>query len=135
MSLLAIEITFVLIVLGFTGRIYSNIITNIIESSTYSNLIILSAITLALGPVANSQLAVALVYSLVGMVFVIVMGVIVYHFHTLYIAHTLVLRIQTKISDFFRGVKTAKKDEEPLESATKVVTETVIELREPLLDN
>ena len=139
MSLLAIIITFVLIVLGLTlisGRIYSNIITNIIESSTYSNLIILSAITLAVGPVANSRLSAALVYSLVGMVFVIMVGVIVYHFHTLYTAHTLVLRIQTKISDFFRGVKTAKKDEETSpESATKVVTTTVIELREPLLDN
>ena len=139
MSLLAIIITFVLIVLGLTlisGRIYSNIITNIIESSTYSNLIILSAITLALGPVANSRLPVALVYTLVGMVFAIMMGIIVYHFHTLYTAHIFVLRIQTKISDFFRGVKTPKKDEEPSpKSATKVVTTTVIELREPLLDN
>ena len=139
MSLLAIIITFVLIVLGLTlisGRIYSNIITNIIESSTYSNLIILSVITLAMGPVANSQLAVALVYSLVGMVFAIMVGVIVYHFHTLYTAHTLVLRIQIKISNFFHGVKTPKKNEElSPESATKVVSTTVIELREPLLDN
>ena len=111
-------------------------ILSIIESSTYSNLIILSAITLAMGPDANSQLVAALVYSLVGMVFAIMVGVIVYHFHTLYTAHTLVLRIQIKISNFFRGVKTPKKNEElSPESATKVISTTVLELREPLLDN
>ena len=138
MSLLAIIITFVLIALGLTliyGRIYSNIFANITESLAYSNLIILSAITLAVGPVANSRLAAALVYSLVGMMFVIMMGVIVYHFHTLYISHSLKLKVQANISHLIGRLKTPKEDEEPTpNSATKEVSTTVIELREPLLD-
>ena len=138
MSLLAIIITFVLIALGLTliyGRVYSNIFANITESLAYSNLIILSAITLAVGPVANSQLAAALVHSLVGMMFVIMMGIIVYHFHTLYIAHSLKLKAQANISHLIGRLKRPKEDEEPTSnSATKEVSTTVIELREPLLD-
>ena len=127
-----------LIVLGLTlikGRVYSNIIANVTESLAYSNLIILSAITLAVGPVANSRLAVALVHSLVGMVFVIIMGIIVYHFHILYISHSLKLKIQTKISHLIGRFKTQKKDGEPTSKSTaKEVSTTVVELREPLLD-
>ena len=138
MSLLAIIITFVLIALGLTliyGRVYSNIFANITESLAYSNLIILSAITLAVGPVANSRLAAALVHSLVGMMFVIMMGIIVYHFHILYISHSLKLKVQANISHLIGRLKTPKEDEEPTSnSATKEVSTTIIELREPLLD-
>ena len=77
-----------------SGRIYTSSYTNIIETLVYSKLITLSVITCVIGPSAKS----ALVYSLVGMVFVIMIGIIVYHIHTLYIAHSLVLGIQAKIS-------------------------------------
>ena len=88
-----------------------------------------------MGPVANSHLAAALVYSLVGMMFVIMMGVIVYHFHTLYIAHSLKLKVQANISHLIGRLKRPKEDEEPTSnSATKEVSTTIIELREPLLD-
>ena len=139
-SLLAIIITFVIIFLAFTllpGKIYASSYMNIIESLVYFNVIILSAITFPEGPGANSRLSVALAYSLVGVVFVIMMGIVVYHIHTLYIAHSLVLRIQAKISKVFYHAKMSKKEEEPISENTlkgTSTTVTVLELREPLLE-
>ena len=139
-SLLAIIITFFIIFLAFTllpGKIYARSYMNITESLVYLNVIILSAITFPEGAGANSRLSVALVYSLVGMVFVIMMGIIVYHVHTLYIAHSLVLRIQAKISKVFHHAKMSKKEEEPISENTlkgTSTTVTVLELREPLLE-
>ena len=133
LSLLAIIFTFVIIVLAFAllpGRIYTNSYTNIIESLVYSNLILLSGVILSSS--ANSSAALAMVYSLVGMVFVIMMGIIVYHVHTLYIARSFVLRIQAKISKVFHQVK--KEDEQIFENTPKEVSTTVIELREPLME-
>ena len=133
LSLLAIIFTFVIIVLAFAllpGRIYTSSYTNIIESLVYSNLILLSGVILS--SAANSSAALAMVYLLVGMVFVIMMGIIVYHFHTIYIAHSFVLRIQAKISKVFHKVK--KEDEQIFENTSKEVSTTVIELREPLLE-
>ena len=134
-NLLAIIITFFVIVLAYAlipGRIYTRNYTNIIETLVYSNLIILSAITFAVRPGVNSRFLVALAYSLVGMVFVIMMGIIVYHVHTLYIDRSLVLRIQAKISKVFHH---AKISNEPIsENIPKEVSTTVIELREPLLE-
>ena len=78
-SLFAIIITFFIIVLIFAlipGRIYTNSYTNIIESLVYSNLIVLSGVVLSLGP--YHIISTALVYSLVGMVFVIMISIIVY---------------------------------------------------------
>ena len=133
LSLLAIIFTFVIIVLAFAllpGRIYTSSYTNIIESLVYSNLILLSGVILS--SAANSSAALAMVYLLVGMVFVIMMGIIVYHFRTIYIAHSFVLRIQAKISKVFHQVK--KEDEQIFENTSKEVSTTVIELCEPLLE-
>ena len=140
-NLLAIIVTFVIIVSVFAllpGRIYTSSYTNIIETLVYSNLIILSAIAFAVGHGVNSRLSAALAYSLVGMVFVIMVGIIVYHFHILYLAHSFVPRIQAKLSDIFKHVRTSKKEDEPIsENTPKEIstTTTVIELREPLLEN
>ena len=131
-NLLAIIITSVIIVSVFAllpGRIYTSSYTNIIETLVYSNLIILSVLKCTMGPCAKSPL----VYSLVGMVFVIMMGIIVYHVHTLYIARSLVLRIQAKISKVFHHAKMLKEDELSENTPTEVST-TIIELREPLLE-
>ena len=139
-NLLTIAITFGIIVLAFAllpGRIYTSSYTNIIESLVYSNLSILSIVILALGPDTKSRLSTALVYSLVGTVFVIMMGIIVYHFHILYTAHSLGLGLQAKISKVIHQVKMAKKDGEQISKNTamaKEVSTTVIELREPLLE-
>ena len=136
-NLLTIAITFGIIVLAFTllpGRIYTSSYTNIIESLVYSNLV-LSTIILALGPDTKSRLSTALVYSLVGMVFVIMMGIIVYHIHILYTAHSFGLGIQAKISEVIHQVNIAKKDGVQIsENTSKEVSTTVIELREPLLE-
>ena len=137
-NLLTIAITFGIFVLAFTllpGRIYTSSYTNIIENLVYSNLTILSAIILALGPDTKSRLSTALAYSLVGIVFVIMIGIIVYHFHILYTPHSLGLGIQAKISKVFHQVKIAKNDGEQIsENTSKEVSTTVIELREPLLE-
>ena len=131
-NLLAITFTFVIIVLAFAllpGKIYTSSYTNIIESVVYSNLILLSGVIFSSDD--NSS---ALVYSLVGMVFVIMMGIIVYHFYTLYIAHSFVSRIQDKIFKVFSHTYAMKEDEQITENTTKDVSTTVIELREPLLE-
>ena len=137
-NLLAITITFVIILLAFAllpGRIYTSFYKNIIESLVYSNLIILSGVIFSSGPGANSSAAQAMVYLLVGMVFLITMSIIVYHFHTLFTAHSLMLRIQAKISKFIHHLKISKKEDELISEFTpNEVTTTVIELREPLLE-
>ena len=137
-NLLAIIITSVIIVSVFAllpGRIYTSSYINIIESLVHLNLIILSVVTFAVGSGMNSRSLAGLVYSLVGMVFVIMMGIIVYHFHTLCISHTFGLRIQAKLSNIFNHAKTSKKEDEPIsENTLKEVSTTVIELREPLLE-
>ena len=137
-NLLAIIITSVIIVSVFAllpGRIYTSSYTNIIESLVHLNLIILSVITFAVGSGMNSRSLAGLVYSLVGMVFVIMMGIIVYHFHTLCISHTFGVRIQAKLSNICNHAKTSKKEDEPIsENTLKEVSTTVIELREPLLE-
>ena len=132
-SLLAIIFTFVIIVLAFAllpGRIYTNSYTNIIESLVYSNLIILSGVILS--SAANSSAALAMVYSLVGMVLVIMIGIIVYHVYILCTAHSFGLKMQAKVSKVLHQVK--KEDEPISENTPKEVSTTVIELREPLLE-
>ena len=133
-NLLAIIVTSVIVVSAFAllpGKIYTSSYTNIIETLVYSNLIMLSGVIFSSG--ANSS---ALVYSLVGMVFVIMMGIIVYHFHTLYIPHSFALRIQDKIFEVFHHAHAhvKKEDKQITENTPKEVSTTVIELREPLLE-
>ena len=76
MSLLAINIAFttIIVVAWLSIKIYTNFYTNAVEALVYLNLITISATALA---GANPP---ALVSSLVGIVFVIMMGIIAYHF-------------------------------------------------------
>ena len=135
-SLLAINITFtgIVVIAWLSARIYKKTLNNIIEASVYLNLVALSALALA---DANSA---ALVYSLIGMVFVLMLGIITYHFHICYIAKSAIwLKIRIKISAL-----TNKKEAEilmdglavkPPQDTHKVITKTVIDIREPLLEN
>ena len=136
-SLFAIIITFFIIVLAFAlipGRIYTNSYTNIIESLAYSNLIVLSGVVLSLGP--YNIISTALVYSLVGMVLVITISIIVYPFYMHSTFVSLRLKIRTKISAFFHRRKIVLKNKETAtENTPKEVSTSVIELREPLLEN
>ncbi len=103
----------------------------------YLSLIIISAATL------TGTKPPALVYSLVGLVFVTVMGIIVYHFHILYVVKSQMwLKFVAKMVSLRAKIKTEKTTGEVPATATsgksshdphKIVTYSEIQLREPLL--
>ena len=133
-SLLAIIITFTSIGFGVVllGRIYDSISTNIVEMSVYLNLVLISCITVTK---YNSP---AIVYSLIGVVFVTMIGIIVYHFHIAYIAEST--RFRKKVSSFIsllKHLRTSSDNPQPVGPShdPENVTKTVIELREPLLES
>ena len=101
-SLFAIIFTFVIIVLAFgllPGKIYTSSYANIKDSLVYSNLIILSGVILS--SAANSSAAPAMVYSLVGMVIVIMMGIIVYTFTSSALLTHWCLKYKPRYPKFF----------------------------------
>ena len=133
-NLFAIIITFFIIVIAFglvPGRIYTNYYINILESLVFSNLIMLSSIAYV---TSHIHLKVLVYYSLV---FVIMVSIIVYHFYIYCVPESLRLKIiSSKILGIIR--KSKKLDNStsvPAENAPPNVTTSVIELREPLLDN
>ena len=135
-SLLAINIIFTIIVskiILFSGRIYKQFFVNIVEVGMYVNLITLSAFTLAQ---MNSA---AVVFLSVGVGFVVMLAVIVHHFHLPYTAKTaLWLKIKVCLSGFLQRNKTPQELDKPLVALPKnsqTCSKTVIDLREPLLEN
>ena len=134
-NLVAITLTFT--ALGFvisSLRIYKSIFVNSVEAGIYLNLILLSTTTHA------GLNTAALVYSLVGLVFVVMIALIAHQFHLLYIAKTaLWLRLKNKWPRFRKEQSdsgdTLPQITNPSHDPHKLVTKTVIELREPLLDN
>jgi predicted outer membrane repeat protein len=137
-SLLAVIITFTAVgfAMGFIG-IYKSLGVNILEASTYLNLVVLSSITLA-----EVSHEIELSYSLVGIMFVTTLGIIVYHFHLLYTAKSVMwLKFIATVSQC-RDHKSTKTPQ-PMSNTTttsshdphKIVSKTVVELREPLLEN
>ena len=123
-----------LLAIFYTWRIYQNTLVNLIEACVYLNLVVLSVTALI------DLNTAALVYSLVGLVFVVMIALIAHQFHLLYIAKTaLWLRLNNKWPRF-RKEQTDSGDTPPgitnlSQDPHKIVTKTVIELREPLLDN
>ena len=144
-SLLTVIIAFASIGFGvglfLLGRIYNSIYTNIIEMSIYLNLILISGFTLTK---YNSP---TIVHSLVGVVFVTMIGIIVYHFHITFTAKSGIwLKLKSELASFLATVNrskgTAAENQNTLQlSGTsshdpdRIVTKTVIELREPLLES
>ena len=135
-SLLAIIIAFtgIIIVAWLSVKIYKKFIVNIIEASTYLNLIILSAATLA---DVNTP---ALVYTLVGVMFATMVGIVIYHFHICYTAKSaLWQKIEAKVTLCLQKKPKEAAVNDPIvntgASSTKIVTKTHIELREPILEN
>ena len=119
-------------------KIYKSTLINVIEALAYLNIFLLSAFPFA---TTHTRINVAaLVYSLVGLVFVVMIALIAHQFHLLYIAKTaLWLRLKNKWPRFRK-----KESEEqitppntinPSHDPHKLVTKSVIELREPLLDS
>ena len=141
-SCVAIILTFT--VLGFTmgtvyaGRIYKGGLNNLLEAGTYLNLIVLSTTALA------GFLSKALVYLLVGISFTFTLLISAYQFHLLYIAKTsLWQRLEEKWFQIKSKCRATKKISGCLlPQATnmshdphKIITKTVIELREPLIED
>ena len=134
-SLLAIIAVFtILIAIAWLSvRVYKSFYVNAIEAVMYLNVIGLAAAT------SNKANSPSLVYVLVGMAFAIMLGIILHHFHLLYIAKSAVwLKVTTKLASFMQKNKLAKAKAEqsplipPLDTA--IVSKSVVDLREPLLE-
>ena len=134
-SLLTVALTFTAIgLITCYLRVYSSTPVNLIEACIYMNLIILSATA------RTSRNTAGLVYFLVSLVFIIIILLCAHQFYLLYIAKTAPWqKLKNKCLEFRKNSKalisedTLKPDSSLGEH--KPVTETVIELREPLLDN
>ena len=142
-SLLAVNVTFtaLVIVAWLSAAIYRNFYVNVLEASVYLNLIIFSATTLA---GANTP---EIAHLLVGIVFITMIATIIHHFHLAYTAKSPKwIKVKAKISSFLDSVRALTSNRKitstapvvPTDSSStnphKVVTKTVIELREPLLE-
>ena len=130
-SLLTIVLTFTVsgFIVGFL-RIYESLIINLIEACVYLNLIVLS-VTALIG--LNTA---ALVYSLVGLVFVSMIALIAHQFHLLYVAKTaLWLRLKRRFRKVPTEVQISDDTVNQSHDPHNIVTKSVIELREPLLDS
>jgi len=93
------------------------------ESLIYLNLIILSSAT---SIDANSP---ALVYSLIGIVFATMCGIILYHFYINYVSK--LLNMKGKLTEAVRKLQerfSSKQESEEL------VTEAVVDIRESILN-
>ncbi len=125
---LAITITFTaLVVIWMFGRIYEKLYTNIVEVSVYFNLIVLSSTT---GTNASSP---ALVYSLVGVVFATMVGIILYHFYLHYTDRFKWVKIiKVKILNRFQKPLT---DADTCQDSIEITLSAITDYREPLLDN
>ena len=119
-------------IIGFL-RAYKSLIVNLIEACVYLNLIVLSVAAL------TDLNTAALVYSLVGLVFVVMIALIAQQFHLLYIAKTaLWLRLKNKWPRYRKEQSELQTSGDTINTSHdpyKIVTKTVIELREPLLDS
>ena len=114
----------------FHGRIYSKCYNDVIEKVVLLNLVIL-----AFSGVISIN--VTLVNSLVGMVFSIMMGIIFYQIYDLYIAKSAIIaKLGAMMSRRFQHTPDSGVEQVP-ESDNKnmTVSSTIIELREPLLDD
>ena len=133
-SLLAIIVTFTAVgfAMGilYSGRIYKSFLINILEACMYLNLIVLSAITQA---GLESEV---FVYSLVGLVFVTMAFISLHQFHLHYIAQTAPwLKLMEKWMHYRNNLKDYRaNDTEQVVNENRIITKTVIELREPLID-
>ena len=140
-SLLAILITFTIIfaIAWLSGKIFKCFLVNLVEASVYVNLITLSGLTLA---ETNSP---AIVYFLIGTVFTTMIAITVYHFHILYIAKASVwLNVKDKAACFLEMLSASLWGKQPApvpldaidtQAQQPVATKSIIDLREPLLDN
>ena len=132
-SLVSINITFTALVgvVWISSKVYTSRIANTVEVSVYLNLIILSAMS------SNNMVLAKLFNTLVALVFVTMLGIIIYHFHLLYTAQSA---MWTKTKDWMKHIISKPHTNPPPDTEVtspphNVPSTSVIELREPLLDN
>ena len=132
-NLVSIITTFTALVgvVWISSKVYTSRIANTVEVSVYLNLIILSAVS------SNNMVSAKLFNTLVALVFVTMLGIIIYHFHLLYIAQSA---MSTKMKDWMKHIiskphTNPPPDTEVTSTPHNVPSTSVIELREPLLDN
>ena len=125
-SLVSISVTFTVLVgvVWISSKVYTSRIANTVEVSVYLNLI-------------NNMVSAKLFNTLVALVFVTMLGIIIYHFHLLYIAQSA---MWTKMKDWMKHIiskphTNPPPDTEVTSTPHNVPSTSVIELREPLLDN
>ena len=130
-SMLAIGITFtILIVIAwmlawFSVKIYKSFVVNAIEVVIFLNLIILSAAR------SNGAALFKLTFTLVGIVFAIMNGIIFYHFYLLYIAKSaLWLKYTSLLLSKIKRCGNVENESDSINQPTKAV----VRLREPLLE-
>ena len=133
-SMLAISIAFtILIVIAwmsawFSVKIYKSFVVNAIEALVFLNFIILSAAR------SNGAASFEMTFSLVGIVFAIMSGIIFHHFYLLYIAKSA---LWLKFTLFLPSkVKRCGNVENESERSPLInqPTKTVVSLREPLME-
>lgn len=142
-SLLAINIAFttIVVVAWISGSIYENFYGNFVAASVYLNLITLSTASLA---GVNTP---GMKYALVGMVLAIMMLIILYQFHSLYIAKTSIwLKFNLLLSRLVARIKTARYHHGPAyehlpapanissHDRHRIPTQAVMNFREGLLE-
>ena len=128
--------------LSIKGRVYEHKYNDILESSFILNLCVLSIATFYLKD-TDIESQPAILSTSVGISFVIFIGIIFFHIHLLfksknvwkYLANSSLLRKNLLLRKAFKIVP--KEDESVVLKSNdpEVVTSTLVELREPLIDN
>ena len=138
LSTIRINYSFAVIIITFsgilsinliTGKIYNKMCISFIEISIYMNLILLSVLSLT--PAKGT----GLVYALVGIVFVTMIGIILYQFHHLYFKKVTNWMMKRKSINFMKRKETVNDNITSPTTSPLNVSQTVIELQEPLLEN
>ena len=138
-NLFAVVITFTTLLCGigvlYSGKIYENYYINVVEVSIYFNLILLSAAELA-GISSKS-----LLYFLVGLVFITMICIGAHQLHLQYVVKTA---LWFTVKEKWKHCRKASRSQPQIKDVSsfvkpshdpKIITEVVIDLREPLLDN
>ena len=111
--------------LSIKGRVYTHRYSDILESSFILNLCVFSIATFYLRE-RDIQNQLAILNTSIGITFVTFLGIIFFHIY-------LLLK-STRILDIFRIVKKEDENIALKNNTQEVVTSTLVELREPLID-
>ena len=128
-------------VLSMNGRVYENKYNEILESSFILNLCVLSVATFYLKD-KNIESQPAVLSASVGISFVIFIGILFFHIHLLFKSKNVWEHVVNSLLHkkwlLCKAFKMVPKEDENVAlkgNVPEVVTSTLVELREPLIDN